>query len=126
MIINLKIEDTLYDAYLTRFGAPKHYAQMKRAIEEFSQVPYGERILLLHSEGRKAVEAEFGTILENPEKLLRLVKNMKSVKIHGVEVNFTDDELARIAMQATFAGRSTDTFIREMVQEIKDRMLEKV
>lgn len=126
MIINLKIEDALYDRYLTNFGAPKHYAQMKRAIEEFSGIKFADRALILHGEGRKAVEAEFQTTLDSAEKLLSLVKSLKMVKIHGVEINFTPDELARLEMQAKFHGRTTDGFIREIITEIKDRMLEKV
>ena len=126
MIINLKIEDTLYDHYLTRFSAPRHYVQMKRAIEAFSNIDFGDRVLILAGNDRKALEHEFGTILENPEKLLRLVKNLKSVKIGGVEVNFSDDEMARIAMQADFHGRTTEQFIKEMIDEIKGRMLETV
>lgn len=126
MIINLKIEDSLYDKYLTNFGAPRHYSQMKRAIEEFSNIKFADRTLILHGDDRRALEAEFGTTLDDGKKLLKLVKNMKMVKIHGVEVNFDDAELARIEMQAKFHGRSTETFIAEMIAEIKDRMLEKV
>lgn len=126
MIINLKIEDSLYDHYLTKFGSPGHWNQMKRAIEAFSNIGSGDRTLILAGEARKALEKEFGTLLETPEKLLRLVKNLKSVKIHGIEVSFTDDELARIASQASFHGRSTETYIIEMINELKGRMLESV
>lgn len=126
MIINLKIEDSLYDKYLTTFGAPKHYAQMKRAIEEFSGIKYGERTVILHGDERRELEAIFQTTIDDPAKLIRLTKNLHSVRIDGIAVDFTPDELARIEMQASFHGRSTETFIKEMISEIKDRMLEKV
>jgi hypothetical protein len=126
MIVNLKIPDSLYDEYLTRFGSPAHWARMKEAIEAFLPIPKGERVLLLHGDARKAIEAIFQTTLDSPEKLLRLIRTMNQVKIHGVEINFDESELTRIATQATFHGRSTEVFIKEMVTEIKDRMLERV
>jgi hypothetical protein len=51
---------------------------------------------------------------------------MNTVRIGEVEVSFTDDELARLNAQAGFHGRTLETYMREMIVEIKDRMLEKV
>jgi hypothetical protein len=126
MIINLKIPDALFEAYIAKFTPPNHYAQMKDAIEAFSSVEKGDRVLMLHGDARRAIEAVFQTTLDTPEKLLRLLKNMNTVKIQNIEVNFDEVELNRIKTQAAFHGRTTEQFIVEMVQEIKDRMLEKV
>lgn len=125
MDIKIRLEDRLYDQYLTKHGSPKHYRMMKQAIEAFSQVTDGDRVLILHGDERRAIEAIFETTLDTPEKLLRLIKNMNTVKIEGVEVNFDEAELTRLATQASFHGRTTEQFIKEMVIEIKDRMLER-
>lgn len=126
MKLNIQIEDSLYELYEKTFGSPKLYARMKAAIEAFSRIPENDRVLMLYGDTRRAIEAVFGTTLDTPEKLLSLIKDMNRVKINGVEVNFTEDELDRIAMQAKFHGRSTETFIKEMIQEISGRMLERV
>lgn len=126
MIINLKLPDDLYDQYLKKFNAPKHYLRMKQAIEAFLPIGDGDRYLILHGKERQAIESEFQTNLDTPEKLLKLIKNLKSVKINGVEVNFSDDEMARLKMQADFHGRTPDQYILEMIDEIRLRMLEKV
>lgn len=126
MDIKLRVDDRLYDEYLTKHGSPLHYKMMKQAIEAFTQVKNGDRFLLLHGDDRRSIEAIFQTTLDTPEKLLNLIKKMNNFKIEGVEINFDEAELARIATQASFHGRTTEQFIKEMAQEIKDRMLERI
>lgn len=126
MVINLKIPDELFEHYVKKFGLPRSYQIMKMAVEQYKDVDLNDRYLMLAGDDRRAVEAVLGTTIETPAKLIKLISNMNHFKIGDVQVNFTDDELARLSMQATFHGRTMDTYIREMASEIKDRMLEKV
>lgn len=126
MKLNLTIEDRLYEVYETNPGFPKAYKKMKDALEAFSNIPDNDRVLLVHGQPRKDLETLFGTTLDSGEKLVQLVKKMNQVQIEGVELNFDAEELHRLRMQATFHGRSVEQYIKEMIIEIKDRMLERV
>lgn len=126
MYVRLKISDDLMDKYSKKFGLTGAYDMMRRAIEQYQDVDKDDRVVLLGGDNRRAVEAIFQTTVDDSAKLVKLVQNMNSVKLGNVEMGFTADEYARLSMQATFHGRTLETFVREMVTEIKDRMLEKV
>lgn len=126
MKLNLQIEDRLFEVYESRFGTPKLYAKIKQAIEAFANVPDNDRVLMLYGPERKAIEAIFQTTLDTPEKLVKLVESMASIKLHDVELRFTDDELKRLKMQSTFHGRTMEQFVLEMMHELKSKMLEQV
>jgi len=124
--LNIQIEDTLHDLYEREMGFPKAYTHIKRAIEEFSRIAFNDRVLILHGDQRRELEAVFQTTLDTPEKLIKLVKNMNSVKIQGVEVNFDEADLARMKVQASFHSRTQEEFIKMTVDEamryLMDRM----
>ena len=126
MIINLKIPDSLYERYFNTYGSPTHYTMMKKALEEFSDIPTGDRWFGVHGKERQRIEAIFGTTVDSAKELADRLEKLNRVSIEGEDLSFEPDELARIDMQASFHGRDRQTFIREMVREIKDRMLEKV
>lgn len=125
MKINLSIPDELAEKYIKNHGLPAAYQRMRVAIEAFQDVVPTDRHVFLAGDDRRAVEAVFQTTIDDGKKLARLVKQMSQFAIGGVEVNFSVDELARIDAQAGFHGRTRDVFVREMVTEIKDYMLEK-
>ena len=122
MQISLKIEDSLYNDYLTKWGSPMHYRKMRDAIETMKDVQ--DRHLLLHGAGRQAVEKIFQTTIETRERLDKIVKNLCSVKIGPVEVQFTADQLARMDMQAKFFGKTTEEFVKSTVEELIQRFME--
>ena len=124
MQISLKMEDSLYNDYLTQYGSPMHYKKMKDAIEAFK--PVKDRYLILHGEGRRAIEQIFQTTIDDPQRLERLIKNLCSVQIGPVEVQFTADQLARMDMQARFFGKSTEEFVKETIEELIRRFMEEV
>jgi hypothetical protein len=126
MVVNLKMSDEIFEHYVKKYGLPKTYQRMKAAIEAFKDVDESDRYIFLHGEARLAIEAVVQTTIDDGRKLAKLIKNMSMFKIGGVEISFTDDELARLDMQATFHGRDRDTFVREMATEIKSRMLEQI
>lgn len=127
MQLNLKLEDKLYDHYLQKFGSPMHYRAMKRAVEAFKDIDTGkDRFLLLHGDDRRAIEAIFQTTLDDPAKLIKLIKNMCTFKIGEVEVQFTSEQLARMDMQAKFHGRTTEQYIKETVTELLARFMEEI
>lgn len=126
MIINIKIPDSLYERYLLKYGAPLHYSMMKKALEEFQDIPTGDRWFGVHGKDRQRIEAIFQCTINSAAELATNLEKLNRVNIGGIDMTFDPEELARIDMQATFHGRDRLTFIKEMVQEIKDRMLEKV
>lgn len=126
MIINLKLSDELFEFYVKKYGLPKAYAVMKRALEAMKEVDDNEPYLFIVGEDRLTLQNIFQTTLDSPKKLITLVKNLIAVRVGGVDIPFTSDELARLQMQATFHGRELDVYITEMVMELRDRMLEKV
>lgn len=126
MKVNITIPDELYEVYIKKFGVPNAFARMRAAIEAFQGVDKNDRVILIASDDRRAIEAVFQTTIDNSAKLVKLIQNLNVVKLGNVEMSFTADELARIEMQAAFHGRTPDVFTREMVEELKLRMMEKV
>ena len=126
MIINLKLPDTLYEQYLLKYGSPMHYTMMKKAIEEFSNVPSNDRWFGVHGPDRQRIEAVFGNTVNSAKELADRLERLNQVSIEGERLDFEPEELARIDMQAQFHGKDRQTFVRDMVREIKDAMLEKV
>lgn len=126
MKISLHLPDELFEHYVKVWGIPNCYNKMKEAVAAMKDMKQHDRYLIICGDVRRDIEATFQTTLDTPDKLAKLVKNLNSVKIEDVEMRFTPDELARIDMQASFHGRDRDTYIREMITEIKDRFLEKV
>jgi hypothetical protein len=122
MQISLKMEDHLYNDYLTRYGSPMHYKKMKDAIDAFKDIE--GRYLILHGAGRQALERIFQTTIDDVTKLEQLIKNLCSVKIDQVEIQFTADQLARLDMQAKFFGKSTEDFIKQTIEELIRRFME--
>lgn len=125
-MFQLKIDDDLFEHFVRKFGIPKCYTMMKKAIAAMKDVDDHDRYLMIAGDDRRAIEEVFQTTIDTPEKLARLIGNLNKVKIGGIEHGFSADELARLDMQATFHGRTREVFLREMIKEIADRMLEQV
>ena len=85
-----------------------------------------DRTITIKGKDRQALEALVQTTIESPEQLINFVRRLCAVKINGVERTFTASELARFQMQAEFHGRTTDVFMKEMMDEIVGRMLEQI
>ena len=126
MVINLKLSDELFEHYVKKYGLPKAYQMMKKAVEQMKDVDENDRYLLIAGDIRRDIEKTFQTTLDSGEKLAKLCHNLSVVSIGGIEHQFTPDELARLDMQATFHGRTREVFIKEMIDEIAARMLEQV
>lgn len=126
MKINLSIPDELFETYVKKFGLPAAYNRMRQAIEIFKDVEVSDRAIVVAADNRRAIEAIFQTTIDDAPKLVKLIQNMNTIKLGNVEMGFTAEEYARLQMQATFHGRTLETFVREMVMELKDMMLEKV
>lgn len=124
MQFNMKIDDSLFEHYVKAVGIPGCYARMRKILEDMKDVNPNDRYLIIAGDVRRDIEAVFQTTLDTPLKLAKLIRNMSTVQIGDVKHTFTEDELARLAMQAKFHGRTTEEFMREMIKEIADRMLE--
>lgn len=126
MKVNITMPDSLFEEYVVKFGLPGAYGKMREAIEAYKDVKKDDRVILLAGDARRAIEAIFQTTLDNPEKLIKLIQNMNSVKLGGVDMEFTSDQMERLAAQAGFHGRTPEQYIRETVMELKATMLERV
>lgn len=126
MLVNLKMDDATFEAYVNKYGVPNCYTVMKRAIELYQVVDKSDRVIMVAGKERQALEAVFHTTIDDAAKLVKLAQNVTRVGLGDVHMDFNPEELARIAMQAEFHGRTPQQYIVEMVSEIKDRMLEKV
>lgn len=126
MKINLSIPDDLFEQYVKQHGLPGTYSRMREAIDAYKDVKPSDRVVLLGGDVRRAIEAVFQTTLDSPEKLLKLIQNMNSVKIGDVQMEFSSDQLERLKAQAGFHGRTLEQYIKETVAELKESMLERV
>lgn len=126
MMINFKVPDELFEVYVNKWGIPGCYAQMKRAVESFKDVDKNDRVILVASDNRRAIEKVFQTTVDDADKLVKLIQNMNYVKLGGVDMQFTADQLERLNAQAGFHGRTLEQYIRETVTELAATMLERV
>jgi len=126
MIINFKVPDAVFETYVKSFGLPRAYNVMRTWIETMKDIDPKDRYVMLGGDNRRAIEAVFETIIDTPEKLVRLVTRLNNFKIGDIQVNFTDDELMRLDQQAKFHGRTREVFMAEMATDIKNRMMETV
>lgn len=126
MQLKFNIGDNLYEQFVLKFGVQGTYQRMRKILEEMVSVDPNDRYVILAGDPRRAIEKIFGTTIDDGPKLAKLVTRLNSVEIAGASMEFTDDELARIDMQAIFHGKPRQQFILEMVGEIKDRMLEQI
>lgn len=125
MKVNLHVSDDTFELYTLKFGLPGLYNKMKEAIEAYKNVDKADRVVLLAGDQRRAIEAVFQTTIDNPDKLVRLIQNMSRVSLGGIQMDFTADQLERMAAQAGFHGRTLETYMRETVDELKAAMLER-
>lgn len=126
MKVNITMPDALFEEYVVKFGLPAAYHRMREAIELFKDVKKDDRVVLLDGDNRRAIEAVFQTTVDNAPKLVKLVQNMNTVKLGNVDMQFSQDQMERLAAQASFHGRTTEQYIRETVLELKEAMLERV
>jgi uncharacterized protein (DUF1778 family) len=97
---------------------------MKAAVEAFKDVGAADRAVIVSGENRLRLEALLEMPISEPSQLVKLVEGLCTVKVAGIEVNFTLDQLTRIQAQAEFHGKSSEQFISEMVSEIIARFSE--
>ena len=126
MIFKLQIEDSLFEHYVKKYGLPKAYQVMKRHLSTLKEVNDNEPFYVIAGDDRRAIEAIFQTTIDSPAKLVKMIKRLNAVKVGDVSVEFLTDELERIDQQAYFHGKSRDQFIKDMVDELKGFMLERV
>lgn len=117
--------DSLFEDYVVKFGLPAAYGRMREAIELFKDVKKDDRAVLLSGDDRRALEKVFQTTIDDAQKLVKLTQNMNTVKLGSVEMEFSQDQLERLAAQAGFHGRTLETYIRETVKELQEAMLER-
>lgn len=125
MKFSLTIPDETFETYVTKFGLPGCYAQMRSAVEAFKNFDKNDRYVVIHGDVRRDIEAIFQTTVDSQDKLAKLIKNLNSVRIQDVDIRFSAEDLSRIEEQASFHGKDKETFIKEMVEEIVATMMER-
>tara|TARA_R110000868_G_scaffold255919_2_gene512581 strand:+ start:916 stop:1296 length:381 start_codon:yes stop_codon:yes gene_type:complete len=126
MKVNITMPDALFETYVVKFGLPLAYGRMREAIEAYKDVNKDDRVVLLSGDNRRALEKIFQTTIDDSTKLVRLTQNMNTVKLGNIDMEFSSDQLERLAAQAGFHGRSLEVYMRETVEELKSAMLERV
>jgi len=126
MKFNISIPDELFESYVKRYGLPAAYSRMRQALELCKDIESNDRVFLVGGDNRRALEAVFQTTLDSASKLVKLTQNMNTVKLGNVDMQFSEDQLQRLKMQASFHGRTTEQFIKETVTELAAAMLERV
>jgi len=126
MIFQFKIADSLFEAYVTKYGIPGCYQAMKRAVECFKDVDKSDRYIFVSGDDRKAIEATFQVTFDDSKKLRTWIERLNKVEISGCAVEFTVDELERVDQQAKFHGKTRKEFVEWMAADLKSQMLERV
>lgn len=126
MILNLTIPDNLYQHYYDRFGKTSLYRKMKEAIEFMKDVEPNDRYFLVTGEDRRRIETVMDHTIESASVLAKDVEKLNRFRIGDIGITFNAEELARIDVQAQFHSKDRETYMKEMAEYIKNRMLENV
>ncbi len=125
MIINLKLPDSLYEKYLTKYGSPQHYPKMKEALEFFSDLEKNDRFFIVNGENRRKLEKLFDITINDQADLAKKCEKLAKFQIEDFGITFTADELGRFANQASFLNMTQEEFMLKVANEIKSYMLDK-
>jgi hypothetical protein len=121
MKLTLQIPDDVYDRLKksAKGNYPKDVEEeILRRLQQFLDIPRGERVIMLHGPGRQAIEAYFEGPLDSPEHLLTQIRHFGLLKIGEIEVQIPADVLALLGEQARFHGTDANTYLRETVAYI--------
>lgn len=126
MKVNVSMPDALFEKYVKSFGIPQCYQRMRVAIELCQDIQKEDRAVLIAGDARRAIEKVFQTTVDDSTKLVKLIQNMNTVHLGGIDMEFSQDQLERMKAQAGFHGRTLEVYMRETVEELKQIMLERV
>lgn len=126
MVFNFKITDTLFEHYVKKYGIPKCYQAMKRAVDCFKDVDESDRFIFVAGDDRRAIEAVLQRTVDDAASLRKHIERLNKVEIGGAQVEFSVDELERIDQQAKFHGKTRKELVEWMATDMKKQMLEQV
>ena len=126
MIFEMKVSDTLFEHYVKKYGLPRCYQAMKRAIECFKNVDESDRFIFVAGDDRRAIEAVLQRTVDDAAQLRKHIERLNRVEIGDARIEFSLDELEHIDQQAKFHGKTRKELVEWMATDMKKQMLELV
>lgn len=125
MRILVSVADDVFEKYVAQTASGSNPADtLSERLTRF--VDCDRRTLVLQPAERRAIEGLAGRSIENPAELVNEFRKMCRVKIGDVERTFDAAELQRIAEQASFHGQTPEQFIQANVNDIIERLMDRV
>lgn len=116
IIKDFKIPDEVYEKY-KKYNAKDPEMAMSQQLIRFQEVRPSSRMLLVPEKQRAEFEILFDRYVDSADELLTLLKKAISLKVNGVEVALTPDQLDRLSQMAQFEGKKLDDFTKQKIEE---------
>ncbi len=115
IIKELKVQDAVYTKY--REYNKDVEAAISQQLLRFQEVKPTSRIIVVAEKERQELELLFDRFLDSGKDLLEQVKRALTMKIEGVELQLSPDQMERIKLMAEFEGKDFKLFLKEKLQD---------
>lgn len=116
IIKEFKLSDQAYAKY--REHNPKDpEAAMSTQLVRFQEVKPTSRIVIIPEKERQELETLFDRFLDTGADVVAQCKRALTMKIQGVELQLSPDQMERIKLMAEFEGKDFKQFLSEKMQD---------
>lgn len=116
IIKDFKVLDEVFESY-KKFNAKEPETAMAQQLTRFKEVRPSSRMLIIPEKQRQELEVLFDRYVDSADELISLIKKAVSLKVNGVEVALTPDQLDRMNQMAMFEGRKLEDFTKQKIEE---------
>lgn len=115
IIKEFKVQDAAYKKY-TEYNKDPELA-MAQQLVRFQEVKPTSRIIIVGEKDRQELELLFDRFLETSPDLVAQVKRALTMKIEGIDLQLSPDQMERIKQQAEFEGKDFKVYLAEKMKE---------
>lgn len=115
MVVTLALPDELYAKY-AGYGSDPRKAMVAQ-LTRFQDVSPTDRVILLHGDDRRALEAVLQRKLESVDELIKLVTRMASVSVGDVTLTLSPTQLKRLEGEAKFFKQELPGYVSKRLGE---------
>lgn len=123
IIKEFKVQDVAYKKY-TEYNTKDPEAAMGLQLVRFQEVKPSSRIIIIGEKERVELETLFDRFLDTGQDVITQCKRALTMKIEGVELQLSPDQMERIKLMAEFEGKDFKLFLAEKLKDAVKLTLE--
>lgn len=116
IVKEFKVNDATYKKYVS-YNEKDPEVAMSQQLLRFQEVKPSSRIVIIPEKERVELETLFDRFLDSAQDLVAQVKRALTMKIEGIELQLSPDQMERIKHMAEFEGKDFKTFLAEKMRE---------